>query len=95
MFLNLYYSVQRNIRRSLAPILFELTSRKKQEKNRKPVIRNTFLEWNRDSELYAFNQRLSEKFDTVLLEQALTHRYGTHESSLLLISLNFQGFERH
>ena len=37
-------------------------------------MRNTFLEWNQDAELYAFNARLSEKFDSELLMQALTFR---------------------
>lgn len=37
-------------------------------------IRSNFLEWNRNAELYAFNERLSEKFDLALLEQALIHR---------------------
>lgn len=36
--------------------------------------RNTFLEWNRSSEIYAFNKRLSESFNTEKLEQAFTHR---------------------
>lgn len=52
----------------------ELTRRKKAWKD--PIIspRNKYAEWNRDCEIYAFNQRLSEKFDTELLEQAFTHQ---------------------
>lgn len=36
--------------------------------------RNTFLDWNRSAEIYAFNKRLSENFDAEKLEQAFTHR---------------------
>ena len=76
--LNILYkkfnAAQRGIRRSVRPILIELTRRKREEKNKRPVIRSAFLEWNRDAEIYAFNVRLSEKFDADLLEQALTHR---------------------
>ncbi|XP_043473727.1 39S ribosomal protein L44, mitochondrial [Leptopilina heterotoma] len=70
----LNYTAQRNMRRTLAPTLIELTRRKRALKTKKPEIRNQFLEWNRDSELYAFNQRLSEKFDMDSLERSLTHR---------------------
>jgi len=37
-------------------------------------MRSSFLEWNHESELYAFNARLSEKFDSDLLLQAFTFR---------------------
>ena len=42
----------------------------------KPIVRprNKFLEWNRNAEIYAFNNRLSEKFDMELLERAFTTR---------------------
>jgi len=36
--------------------------------------RNTFLDWNRSAEIFSFNKRLSENFDTEKLEQAFTHR---------------------
>lgn len=36
--------------------------------------RNTFLEWNLESELYAFGKRLNEEFDSDLLLQAFTDR---------------------
>ncbi|XP_033216052.1 39S ribosomal protein L44, mitochondrial [Belonocnema kinseyi] len=68
------YTAHRGIKRSIRPVLFELTRRKRAEKNKRPVIRSNFLEWNRGAELYAFNVRLSEKFDEDILEQALTHR---------------------
>lgn len=52
----------------------ELTKRKKAWKDPIDNPRNKYVEWNRDAEIYAFNQRLSEKFDTELLEQAFTHK---------------------
>ena len=36
--------------------------------------RSNFIDWNRNSEIYAFNTRLSEKFDTEKLNQAFTHK---------------------
>ncbi|XP_034945036.1 39S ribosomal protein L44, mitochondrial [Chelonus insularis] len=71
---------KRYIRRFISPVLKEITRRKKKEAYdkyfRKTVHhpRSGFLEWNYDAEIYAFNQRLKEKFDTDLLIQALTHR---------------------
>lgn len=64
---------RRYIKRWVAPTQIELTKRKKKFPQPKP-IRNTFLEWNRDAEIYAFNERLHEKFDRVLIDRALTHR---------------------
>lgn len=68
------YTAERSMKRTIAPVLKELTRRKRIDKHRKPVIRSNFLEWNRDAELYAFSARLSEKFDSDLLQQALTNR---------------------
>ncbi|KAL7293873.1 hypothetical protein TKK_0012926 [Trichogramma kaykai] len=65
---------QREIKRSVRPVLIELTKRKRMQKNPISQPRNKWIDWNRDAELYAFNQRLSEKFKTDLLEQAFTHR---------------------
>ncbi|KAJ8675410.1 hypothetical protein QAD02_011196 [Eretmocerus hayati] len=64
----------RNISRWIRPTLIELTHRKKRW--HKPIRspRNEFIEWNREAEVYAFNNRLSEKFDLNLLERAFTHR---------------------
>lgn len=64
---------RRYIKRWVAPTHMELTRRKKKFPQSKP-IRSTFLEWNRDAEIYAFNERLHEKFDRLLIERALTHR---------------------
>lgn len=52
----------------------ELTKRKWAQGKQIPNPRNKFLEWNRDAEMYAFNNRLSEQFDVDLLQQAFTHR---------------------
>lgn len=80
--INFKTTAQRNMRRTLAPTLMELTKRKRALKTKKPEIRNQFLEWNRDSELYAFNQRLSEKFDMDSLERSLTHRSLANKNKL-------------
>ncbi|XP_014211129.1 39S ribosomal protein L44, mitochondrial [Copidosoma floridanum] len=65
---------KREIKRYVAPTLRELTKRQKKQEN--PIVnpRSKYLDWNRNAELYAFNQRLTEKFDLELLEQAFTHR---------------------
>ncbi|XP_014487761.1 PREDICTED: 39S ribosomal protein L44, mitochondrial [Dinoponera quadriceps] len=72
------YEGQRHIKRWVSPTLKELTRRKKQaiEKSEQVPIpkRNTFLDWNRSAEIYAFNKRLSENFNIEKLEQAFTHR---------------------
>lgn len=36
--------------------------------------RKNFVEWNLNAELYAFGQRLGERFDAAQLQQAFTHR---------------------
>lgn len=35
--------------------------------------RNTFLEWNYNSEIYAFSKRLNEDFNEDLLRRAFVH----------------------
>nr|CAG4635076.1 EOG090X0DYO [Alona affinis] len=64
-----------------APTLRELKRRKDIETEKaqlkgEPTVfhRSTFLEWNYDAELFAFGNRLGEKFEDALLRQALTHR---------------------
>lgn len=52
----------------------EITRRKRRLGPQPEPKRSTFLEWNRSAEIYAFNVRLSENFDTEKLEQAFTHR---------------------
>ncbi|XP_025192404.1 39S ribosomal protein L44, mitochondrial [Melanaphis sacchari] len=60
--------------RWLAPTLRELKRRKNNLDPEKPVHRKTFLEWNYDTEIYAFSKRLGEEFNNDLLQQALTER---------------------
>ncbi|CAH1712228.1 39S ribosomal protein L44, mitochondrial [Aphis gossypii] len=60
--------------RWLAPTLRELKRRKDSLGPDKPVHRKTFLEWNYDTEVYAFSKRLGEEFNNDLLQQALTER---------------------
>nr|CAG4636529.1 EOG090X0DYO [Eubosmina coregoni]SVE70071.1 EOG090X0DYO [Eubosmina coregoni] len=72
----------------VAPTLRELKKRKDAEieKNHGEKIfhRSTFLEWNYDAEIFAFSNRLGEKFDDQLLRSALTHKsYIQREMSRL------------
>lgn len=67
-------SGQRYIKRWVAPTQKEITKRKRKLDPQPEPKRDTFLEWNRSAEIYAFNVRLSENFDTEKLEQAFTHR---------------------
>ncbi|KAF7990096.1 hypothetical protein HCN44_009085 [Aphidius gifuensis] len=65
---------KRYIKRHVAPTFKEIGKRKKQLCAPLEPVRSSFLEWNYDAEIYAFNQRLTEKFDSKLLVRALTHR---------------------
>ncbi|XP_011502006.1 PREDICTED: 39S ribosomal protein L44, mitochondrial [Ceratosolen solmsi marchali] len=65
---------QRHIKRHIRPTLIELTKRKRKLKETFSNPRNEYLEWNWNAELFAFNSRLTEKFDLELLKQAFTHR---------------------
>ncbi|XP_072747450.1 large ribosomal subunit protein mL44 isoform X2 [Anoplolepis gracilipes] len=67
------YEGQRCIKRWVAATQIAITTRKKKVPVQEPK-RNTFLEWNRSAEIYAFNKRLSEDFNFEKLEQAFTHR---------------------
>jgi len=58
----------------VAPTQKEITRRKRKLGEQPEPKRNTFLDWNRSAEIYAFNNRLSESFNTEKLEQAFTHR---------------------
>ncbi|XP_044593627.1 39S ribosomal protein L44, mitochondrial [Cotesia glomerata] len=64
---------KRYIRRWYGPFLREVTRRKEKAGPQKEQPRSGFLEWNFESEIYAFNQRLSEKFNLEYLSQAFTH----------------------
>ncbi|KAG5346245.1 RM44 protein, partial [Acromyrmex charruanus] len=65
---------QRYIKRWIAPTQKEITKLKKMLGEQPEPKRNTFLEWNRSAEIYAFNKRLSESFNMEKLEQAFTNR---------------------
>nr|CAH0100667.1 unnamed protein product [Daphnia galeata] len=62
----------------VAPTLREFKRRKDVEDDRNggPKIfhRSTFLEWNYDAEIFAFSNRLGEKFNDSTLRTALTHK---------------------
>nr|SVE77263.1 EOG090X0DYO [Daphnia lumholtzi]SVE77875.1 EOG090X0DYO [Daphnia lumholtzi]SVE78505.1 EOG090X0DYO [Daphnia lumholtzi] len=62
----------------VAPTLRELKRRKVIEEDRnggqKIFHRSTFLEWNYDAEIFAFSNRLGEKFNDSSLRAALTHK---------------------
>lgn len=52
----------------------ELKRREDKLGGKKTNPRNTYLEWNLEAEIYAFNKRLNEDFDLDLLLQAFTDR---------------------
>lgn len=64
----------RYIKRWVAPTKVEITRRKKALPKQPEPKRNTFIEWNRDAEIYAFNKRLNELFDMEKLNQAFIHK---------------------
>ncbi|XP_025410157.1 39S ribosomal protein L44, mitochondrial [Sipha flava] len=65
---------EQSFHRWLAPTLRELKRRKDSQGPEKPVHRKSFLEWNYDSEIYAFSKRLGEDFNNDLLLKAFTER---------------------
>lgn len=75
-------STIRQIHRWVGPTLQELKIRQK-KMGRQPIKpRNTYLEWNLESELFAFGKRLNEEFDADLLLQAFTDKsYVIQEQS--------------
>lgn len=68
------YEGQRYIKRWVAPTHVEITRRKKRLPPQPEPKRSNFVEWNRDAEIFAFNERLKEKFEVNKLEEALTHK---------------------
>ncbi|KAG5873457.1 hypothetical protein JTB14_007224 [Gonioctena quinquepunctata] len=64
----------RSIKRWVAPTLKELARRKERLEPQPEKPRSSFIEWNYDSELFAFGKRLGEDFDRALLKQALIQR---------------------
>lgn len=70
----LVISVQRSIKRWVAPTRMEMRRRKIKMGPQPIPRRSSFLEWNYNAELYAFGKRLNEDFKDDLLKQALTHK---------------------
>ncbi|CAL7949330.1 unnamed protein product [Xylocopa violacea] len=68
------YEGSRFIKRWVAPTQMAISKRKKKLPPQPSYKRSSFIEWNRNTEIYAFNQRLSEKFDTEKLNQAFIHK---------------------
>ncbi|KAH0952449.1 hypothetical protein HN011_011947 [Eciton burchellii] len=68
------YEGQRCIKRWVAPTQKMITNIKRKLPPQPVPKRNTFLDWNRSAEIFCFNKRLSENFDTEKLERAFTHR---------------------
>lgn len=68
------YIGERGIKRWVAPTLRVINKRLAKLGPQPEPRRSNFLDWNYNAEIFAFNKRLSENFDVVLLQQALTHR---------------------
>ncbi|XP_017884892.1 39S ribosomal protein L44, mitochondrial [Ceratina calcarata] len=71
----------RYIHRWISRTQMELTHKKKKKLPPQPEPkRSSFIDWNRSAEIYAFNCRLSEKFDTEKLNEAFVHKsYAVEE----------------
>lgn len=65
---------KRYIKRHVSRTFLEIGKRKKKLGPQPEPVRSSFLEWNYNAEVFAFNQRLKESFDIDLLLRALTHR---------------------
>ncbi|XP_076667952.1 mitochondrial ribosomal protein L44 isoform X2 [Andrena cerasifolii] len=68
------YEGCRYFKRWVSPTQVQITSRKKKLPPQPIPNRSTFIDWNRDAELYAFNQRLSENFQPEKLSRAFVHK---------------------
>ncbi|CAD7093120.1 unnamed protein product [Hermetia illucens] len=64
----------REIKRWVAPVLKEVNKRKKKMGPEPERPRSSFIEWNYNAELFAFNKRLKEDMDLAKLQQAFVHR---------------------
>ncbi|EZA49689.1 hypothetical protein DMN91_012762 [Ooceraea biroi] len=68
------YEGQRSVKRWVSAVEKDIAKRKRRLPRPPVPKRSTFLDWNRSGEIFAFNTRLSESFDTEKLERAFTHR---------------------
>lgn len=64
----------RQIHRWVGPTLRELRRRREKMGPEAELPRSSHSDWNYNAELFAFGRRLSEQFDSSLLQQAFTHR---------------------
>nr|XP_023014770.1 39S ribosomal protein L44, mitochondrial isoform X1 [Leptinotarsa decemlineata]XP_023014772.1 39S ribosomal protein L44, mitochondrial isoform X2 [Leptinotarsa decemlineata] len=71
---HLRLSERRSIKRWVAPTLKELYRRRVKVGPEPEKPRSAFLEWNYDSELFAFGKRLGEEIDRDLLKRALIQK---------------------
>lgn len=54
--------------------MIQISNRKKKLPVPSEAPRSSFTDWNYEAEVFAFNERLKEKFVIELLTKALTHR---------------------
>lgn len=64
----------RQVHRWVGPTLRELRRRREKMGPEAELPRSGHSDWNYNVEIFAFGKRLSEQFDTGLLQQAFTHR---------------------
>ncbi|XP_053693627.1 39S ribosomal protein L44, mitochondrial [Sabethes cyaneus] len=69
-----YATPHRHVHRWVGPTLRELKCRREKMGPEAEQPRSNHSDWNYNAELFAFGKRLSEQFDSKLLQQALTHR---------------------
>ncbi|KAK0088548.1 hypothetical protein PV325_011609 [Microctonus aethiopoides] len=65
---------RRYIARWIRPVMIQISNRKKKLPVPSEPPRSSFTDWNYEAEVFAFNERLREKFVIELLTKALTHR---------------------
>ncbi|EAT40081.1 AAEL008175-PA [Aedes aegypti] len=64
----------RQVHRWVGPTLRELKHRREKMGPEAELPRSSHSDWNYKAEIFAFGKRLSEQFDTAVLQQAFTHR---------------------
>ncbi|XP_058825962.1 large ribosomal subunit protein mL44 [Topomyia yanbarensis] len=69
-----YVQQTRHVHRWVGPTLRELKRRREKMGPEAVLPRSTHSDWNYNAEIFAFGKRLSEQFDTKLLQQAFTHQ---------------------
>lgn len=72
----MFFSVlnPRTIARWVAPVMRELRKRREKIGPDPEEPRSKYLEWNYESEVFAFGKRLGEEFNKNLLKKALIQR---------------------